>query len=396
MKVLLCLLSDQHVPNLLSVHHFKPDRLVLVQTKKMNNRNRAKNLLQALEIGGLNYHERHDILDLNLEDNLEAVRTVLRSAHEKYPNAEWIANVTGGTKPMSIAAFEFFKERGGRVVYTNVAKPNGFMDLNTDIKEDCQHRISIKEFLTGYGFEPTKSDTKQQKTESRTHNWVKCATAIAQSSPEDDILSLKDSERAEARDNGWSIQPEQLKISSPALAAIIRDTFSLQVDGKTESLIGDVDKYAVQFLTGGWLEVFFWDMLKRHADTLGLWDVRLGLNVDQKVKASENEFDVAFMHNYGLRILECKSGSQDHDPGTDILYKVEAIKRQFGAIHIRSFLATTSTNVTNKGVLKENVKNRADLYNCKIITANEIRQLANNNDSADLLRKFMIEAKETT
>lgn len=32
MKVMLCLLSDQPIPNLLSVHHFQPDRLVLVES----------------------------------------------------------------------------------------------------------------------------------------------------------------------------------------------------------------------------------------------------------------------------------------------------------------------------------------------------------------------------
>ena len=39
MKVLLCLLSDQHVPNLLSVHHYAPDQLVLIESAQMESRN---------------------------------------------------------------------------------------------------------------------------------------------------------------------------------------------------------------------------------------------------------------------------------------------------------------------------------------------------------------------
>jgi hypothetical protein len=58
MTVLLCLLSEQHVPNLLPVHHFEPDWLVLVETAGMKRRQAAANFLQALRLGGREYSER--------------------------------------------------------------------------------------------------------------------------------------------------------------------------------------------------------------------------------------------------------------------------------------------------------------------------------------------------
>lgn len=67
MKILLCLLSDQHVPNLLSIHHFCPDRLVLVESEQMKGKSKA--LLAALKTGGdndvLDYADRCSIVPLD-------------------------------------------------------------------------------------------------------------------------------------------------------------------------------------------------------------------------------------------------------------------------------------------------------------------------------------------
>lgn len=69
MKVLLCLLSDQHVPNLLSVHHYVPDQLVLIESRQMESRKVASHFLKALKLGNLDYDARHHIEPLNAEDN---------------------------------------------------------------------------------------------------------------------------------------------------------------------------------------------------------------------------------------------------------------------------------------------------------------------------------------
>ncbi|MGB2611809.1 MAG: hypothetical protein WBC80_22795 [Isosphaeraceae bacterium] len=73
MRTLLCLLSDQHVPNLLSVHHFKPDRLVLVESQQMQERKVGDHFLQALALDGLNYGgDRHERQSLDHTDSRQA------------------------------------------------------------------------------------------------------------------------------------------------------------------------------------------------------------------------------------------------------------------------------------------------------------------------------------
>jgi hypothetical protein len=83
------------------------------------------------------------------------------------------------------------------------------------------------------------------------------------------------------------------------------------------------------------------------------------------------------MYDQSLRVVECKTGDQEHDPsGNETLYKVEAVKKQLGALNIKSYLATTSPNVLKGNELKDAIGDRAKLYNCTIIPGMEITALA--------------------
>lgn len=380
MKALLCLLSDQHVPNLLSVHHFKPDQLVLIESSQMASRGAARHFLNALKLGGLDYAARHDIERLDAEDSLFAARQALQRAHSKLTSAEWIANLTGGTKPMSIATYEFFKDLGGKLVYTNIFHPACIRDIESGQVEDCGHRLGIKEFLAGYGFESRKADEKLKHAEERARGWSQSAGLLAQYTDDQDILVLDDQERKRGRDKGIDLTADRFRFPCDELRTIWLNGRSMR----------RLTKYEVDFLTGGWLEVFFWDLLSRHSDALAIWDIRLGLEVGRCGDHSGNDFDVAFMHNHGLSMIECKTGSQGHDAGGDVLYKTEAVTRQFRALRARSFLATTAPNVLDKeNKVKEALRVRADIYQCRILIGDQIRELARRADEVEAVRSMI-------
>ena len=113
MKILLCLLSDQHVPNLLSIHHFCPDRLVLVESEQMKGKSKA--LLAALKTGGdndvLDYADRCSIVPLECVNSLQYVLDLLQREMARFPDADWLVNLTGGNKLMALAAFQCFAVR---------------------------------------------------------------------------------------------------------------------------------------------------------------------------------------------------------------------------------------------------------------------------------------------
>lgn len=269
---------------------------------------------------------------------------------------------------------------GGKLVYTNVARPARLIDMLSDEVEDSTHRLGIKEFLAGYGFESRKADDKLGEAEARAREWADSAILLARYASEKDILVLDEQERKRARDKGIELPADRFAFPADELRKI-------WLNGKATRKLS---KYEAEFLTGGWLEVFIWNVLMRDADALGIWDVRLGLEVGRCGDPSGNDFDVSFMQDHGLSMVECKSGSQDHDPGSDILYKVEAVTRQFRALRVRSYLATTGTNVLDKeNKVKASLRTRADIYQCRILVRDEIRELAQKADNVDTIRKLI-------
>ena len=390
MRVLLCLLSDQHVPNLLSVHHYQPDRLILVESTAMRRKQAASNFVRALRAGGLDYEsdDRCSVLLLEDVNDLNVIRGCLQQAYGKYPSAEWIANVTGGMKPMSIAACEFFKALGARVIYIDAAKPDAILSLDGGEPEQCHHALSIPEFLAGYGFEASKSEEVIRQGEERADTWWPCAQVIAQHAPGCNLLQTASREEwKQARERGLQLEPRHLTDLPAPVQASLQQCFRLEASGG--SLAGKLDKYAGKFLTGEWLEQFVWCLLNRHAELLGLNDVHLG--VEAKRGNAATDFDVAFLRRHALGAVECKSGTQEHgdDPNAP-LDKLEARMQQFRALRVNPILVTTSKQILDaKGELKPTFATRASIYGCRIVTLRQIDALASQPEDGDLLRKTL-------
>ncbi|QDV33704.1 Card1-like endonuclease domain-containing protein [Tautonia plasticadhaerens] len=395
MRILLCLLSEQHVPNLLSVHHFdpKPDRLVLVETGEMKRRRAAEHLLKALEAGGLDYSDRCEIQTLEHEDSLPEVRRALQDAFGRHPSDEWIVNLTGGTKPMSIAAFMFFSVMDAAAIYLSGRQPNVIRWMDGSKVETCVYRPTVAEFLAGYGFPSRKPPEKVAEAEERARGWWALARVLAARSTAESLICFEDErERSKARDRGFALEHRHLEPRTLAVPDILRsivEHFDLIEQDSVPT--GKLDRYQTQFLLGGWLEVFIWGLLDRHHAALDIWDVRLGLEPTSPDAQVGNDFDVAFMHRYRLWMVECKTGSQEHDPGGDILYKVEAVIRQFRALHVRTSLATTSDFLTDPrtGTIREGHRNRASAYGCALVTRDQVRAMAEADDPVELLREAL-------
>ncbi|MGE0826751.1 MAG: DUF1887 family CARF protein [Candidatus Binatia bacterium] len=391
MNVMLCLLSDQPIPNLLSVHHLKPDRLILIESEEMQKKKTADHFLQALQFGGLDYAQRAEIHPLDLVDDLEAVRQCLRKAYGSHSTANWIANLTGGTKPMSIAAYEFFKAVGARLLYVNATRPDEMLRLDGSQPEKCSHHLSIAEFLAAYGFTSTKADDKIAEAEARADRWWSLARIIAEYIPDRDLLSINREEWATIREKGLELKSDHIIDLPSEVKTALQATFDLAPAGN--SLTGKVDKYVGKFLTGEWLEVFFWKLLQTHAAALAIDSVRLGVEVRQKDNPVPTDFDVAFIRRHALGVVECKSGAQEQmdDPNAP-LDKLEARSQQFRALRVNPVLATTSTSpkmLDEKGQLKANIAARARLYNSRIVTVYQIQELARSPDSAEKLHRVL-------
>ncbi|MDD1702850.1 MAG: DUF1887 family protein, partial [Methanoregula sp.] len=135
---------------------------------------------------------------------------------------------------------------------------------------------------------------------------------------------------------------------------------------------------AAEFLTGRWLEYFVFGLLfpLQPASIRGLQN---GLSIGLIDGGGENELDISFMTERSLCMVECKTGSQRHDPkGDAVLYKMEAVKAGLRALRVRAFLATTSPNIIDHatGRIREALIIRSKTYDFTIINGDTLKELA--------------------
>jgi hypothetical protein len=393
MKIMACLISGQHVPNLLAIQAVKPDWLYLVVTPRMTGK--ESQLLKALEVGGLDYRLKHEIINLKEENSIEAINIGLQKAFDKHPKDEWIINLTGGTKPMSIGAYEFSKNKGLKTLYIAEGNQHEAIDLLGGPSVPINHNLSTVEFLAGYGFDVLNSGSLA-KSEEGARQLIGLASILAKHNENPGLRGflgrLQDFKEAkiklDKRDwekNGFVLSEEDdVFLHDDGLRTQIASKFGLSTIGS--KLTGRLDRHAAEFLTGKWLEVFVWSLLLPFVNK-GIWDLHLGVSAGGKGAGENNDLDISFMQNQSLCIVECKTGGQEHDPEADgVLYKIEAVKSGPKALRVKTYLATTSDNIKDHSecVIKEKLLRRSKIYGCNIVPGWRIKEMAElyiSNDS---------------
>jgi hypothetical protein len=125
------------------------------------------------------------------------------------------------------------------------------------------------------------------------------------------------------------------------------------------------------YLRGGWLEERIYLALK---DVLPSEYSDIHLNVNCRIHGNDNEFDVLFTLDNVLYVVECKSldapsGSDKGKMGgtvNDFLYKLGALRQNFG-LTPRGILAATSEDILDeKGNIKSHIKERGKLFSTEI------------------------------
>ena len=98
------------------------------------------------------------------QDSLMDCMAKIEYLVEDNSEAEYIVNITGGTKIMALAAYEIFREIGQKVVigYSPLGK-NEFIQIfprKRPLKVyEIGERLNLEEYLCGYGFRVQNKDT---------------------------------------------------------------------------------------------------------------------------------------------------------------------------------------------------------------------------------------------
>lgn len=363
------LVSEQTIPNLMFLKWivFNNKSILLelfcITTEYMEQKHKIRAIQNALgEINRFFPKITPVIVDENdLEEIVKKIE--LQFLYSVFYD-EIHVNITGGTKIMSIACYEVFKNKENTVLYYQpVNKPMQILNSKMS-KYSIEVPITIKEYLDAYNV-ACKIDNICVKD----WNYNQTVLPIVENMTNERsiYLELQNNEyfRKMLKKKGAL---EFDKIDSEKLSRLQNNPTVEQLVSCSEGFGFRSDKITgkeIKYITGGWFEEYVYQKLKTEKklddDSIAL-NIRI-VNSDDKDK---NELDVAYIEgktNPRLNIVECKSFIDEASQAkllTDTLYKMQALKKDFG-LTVKSYLYTMSV------IKKESVLSRAKDLDIEII-----------------------------
>lgn len=364
--ILVSLVSDHTIPNILAIRHFKPDGLLFVSTKEMEDKGKTAAILKTLEMLGLKYESTPVIVQ---EDSILDFHKKISQRIEGSEDAEFIVNLTGGTKIMSIAAYEFFKDYGSKMLYIPIPKNEfitPFPKKSTSKPVPLSARLTVAQYLTAYGLD-VKNEGKLAGYREEAVARKDLSKSIVESYEEvkNLLVWLSGNLRQHRKKKLFHLKGEFEGANE--IEARLLD--SIEIDYDNHIISRNFAQSEIRYLTGGWLEEFCFVQLLQWVGH-GIDDAVIGLQL-KDAQGRNNEFDIMFTRDNSLYFVECKSLDQHDDRNANALYKIGALQKEFG-LKVASFFVTTSPYVLKDGKIRESVQARADQFKTTIVPPSQV------------------------
>ena len=338
-QVLISLISDQTIPNVLFIKEYenKIDRYIFVTTKRMEQQGKLSWILNATGIQEEQYQKA-----VVVEDELISIDEELNRL-ELNREDEYILNLTGGTKIMSIGVYNYFLPRNSEIFYIPIGK-NISRKIFPPVRERefaIAYRTDLMTYLTSYGIAVVNPNEIRHLSKSEVFTNTFFKRNYSKSKELNKLRSLK----KETKRNSFN------KLQSPTLFEWLEN---IQFPFQSKDNLTAKETF---YLSGGWLEEYTYTFIK---NLLHLPDSAMGLNVKIKRQDVSNEFDVMFVLDNGIYVLECKTGLEQKIAYESAVYKLAALKKDFG-LFVNSYIVTMTE------VRSPFWKDRAALFNIRLI-----------------------------
>lgn len=366
-QLIFSIISDQTIPNIQVINEFRDENTeyMMLSTPSMQHKGVDTWIAQACTISPT-------VIICNNEYDLSDIEKQIAS--KDYSQYDQLTiNLTGGTKLMSMAVFNYFaKFPHCKMVYVPTPKREKpcYKEIfpQTAIKEFTAP-LNINDYLNGYGYNYKTGKLSGLSIEySKAFCDFFCHTDMSQY--DEAMLLLR-----KYRNKGKGVTKEE---DFQRVKPLLTDShFTPQEEGK----LSDVE---VQYLTGGWFEEYVYFRIK---EELGIADdciVTGALLTRNTMKSNEklyeqllgeelttthetaNEFDVMFVYHSTLFVIECKTSiiNKIADPAGSgrlkeenilgkTIYQVDSLKNKLG-LYASAYIFTlsdfrTMRNVEDKG-----------------------------------------------
>lgn len=318
--ILVSLISDQAIPNVLFIRDQpQADHYLFISTGKMEKKMIVANIIKACP------NHIHSASTIVVEeDNLEDITTKLSSSANDV-TGEYVVNLTGGTKVMSLGVFEYFsKSEKNRIYYLPLGKNKIFQLFPKNSDFELNFRIGLEDYLIANGVIPetTSFVTKNilSRPEEDTFNLY-----LKFSSESNHLLKLASEHfrvyRGDKKMKKITLNSEEKWYLQPFLNA-----------GFSTKEGSEISRNEIKYCTGDWFEEYVYTLVK---SIKGKPDTDIGFSVVLTRDNVKNEFDVIFTHNNALYVIECKTDVANEEGKfaelfSNTLYKAGSLRKDFG------------------------------------------------------------------
>ena len=353
------LVSDQPMPNFLPILNaeMKPDSVTLVVSHKM--RQRAEWLKSEIK-----KHQVQVLSDIELGDDVSDINTIQGvlmgwADNNKDLFNQSILNVTGGTKPMAIAAQEAFRMGGRPVFYIDIATDNVTWLNNEKASFVLSNQPTLKQYLGLCGITIESGDFKSEiDNEKWRHFYNEVSRAPQKWASTIRALNKIAKQAEDDKTNNFEVSDDILALPSWSEMSEMLHADELvryKESGLREAFYSEE---ARRFCNGIWLEHYVFALLK---EEFGFDKKRALMNVKiLDAKGNRNELDTIVLHKNTCYIIEDKTKNMSPKGAADMaVYKLAQLSAKMG-LRAKGILVSA---LSVRSVDKE----RARAYNVDVI-----------------------------
>ena len=343
----VCLVSQQATPNLAPIlaSEFRPDEVILIVSQQMEP--------QADALGGVLKKYGVACSKVMIADPYD-IKNMTAQFLDLVQSREYESiglNVTGGTKPMAIAAQSAFGTAGKPVFYVH-PDTNAIQFLSTDYPTmTLSSAMKMDDYLAAHGYgvvgnvqrHTQGSAALTQLTATLALDVVRFGAAIGSLN----FLANQAEKNDERR--GRDVHRTCLEVDVDSTTLQNHDWLKLidlfagaGVLTLTGSTLRFTNADARFYANGGWLEDHVFGVVQT-LKAEKVQDVALNLRVKNSFGAghAENEIDVAILAKNRLHLIECKTRNlvREGAHGTEALYKLDSLAA-LGGLNTRCMLVS--------------------------------------------------------
>jgi hypothetical protein len=360
----LILVSAQPIPNLTPIldDTLRPSKVVMLVSPDMQERGKA--LENIYKPRGISVESCLITDPWNASSISDQVMDILA----RYPDGGIALNATGGTKLMSIAAYDVFRSDNRPIFYVHPEHDRliWLSPKHPDI--DLSDRLKLKEYLMAYGVDTVEITDRTGVTAPIRQLTQQILTGIDRYAGELGGLNYL---ACQANNPKLTCEIEAGPQSKPLLWELLElfETAGLcNINGHN---LRFTDENARFTANGGWLETHTYGLCINLRKTLAIQDVACNITINRQPAGRtvvKNEIDIGLIKANRLHLIECKTQRFKEDKDADVLYKLDSLRDLIGGLQGRAMLVSFNH-------LDKTSRARAKELNIKLCCQTELRDL---------------------